>query len=168
LADNDRLIIREHPEGPVIAEHTIDHRRGQLIQDRQHKRDRTKGIDAYLGGIAGKFEQPEEAASFLEQIQRLYPRYIRDQLQIISQEMNKVNTLVFNEALSICLQKKLFSANDFRDVIQFLNKQYGDDRTETTGTEIQPLHSIHQSILKAKPEKRDMSEYVSILKGATG
>lgn len=168
LADDDRLMIREHPEGPVIAEHAIDHRRGQLIQDRQHKRDRTKGIDAYLGGIAEKFEQPEKAVSFLEQIRRLYPRYIRDQLQIIAQEMNKVNALIFNEALNLCLQKKLFSANDFRDVIQFLYKQYGDDRTETTGTEIQPLHPVQQSILKAKPEKRDLSEYVSILKGAIG
>jgi transposase len=168
LADDDRLIIREHPEGPVIAEHAIDHRRGQLIQDRQHKRDRTKGIDAYLTSIAEQFEEAEKAIAFLEQIRRLYPRYIRDQLQLISREMNKVHALIFNEALCVCLQKKLFSANDFRDVVQFLNKQYGDDRLKPTEAEIQPLHPINQSILKAKPEKRDMSEYVSILKGATG
>lgn len=167
VTDDDRLIINEYPDGSKIATHDIDHRRGQLILDRQHTRDRTKGIDAYIQHIAEQFEDVETALCYLGEVRKLYRRYIRDQLQIISQEMNKVSPHLANAALKICIQKKLFSATDFRDVVHFLNKQKGDDRALAYVSIIKPLRPLDLSVLKAKPEKRDISDYVTILRGVT-
>jgi hypothetical protein len=164
LADDDCLIIREHPKGSILAKHTIDYRKGQLIQDRQHTRDRSKGIDAYIQTVAEYFKDVQQAHSYLEQIRQLYPRYIRDQLMIISREINKVTPDIANQALSLCINKRLYSASDFRDTVHFVNRQC-DAMPRKAIQEVQPLHVFNESVLKTKAEKRDVSEYLSILKG---
>lgn len=167
LVDDNNLIIREHLKGPIIAKHTIDYRKGQLIQDRQHTRDRSKGIDAYIQTIAEYFKDVQQAYSYLEQVRQLYPRYIRDQLMIISREINKVTPDIANQALSLCISKRLYSASDFRDAVQFTDQKSSPVPKEAI-RDLQPLHFHDQSVLKVKAEKRDVSEYVSILKGALG
>ena len=42
--DDNHLLIRETKNGVIIAKHKIDLGKGELIQDSNHKRDRTKGI----------------------------------------------------------------------------------------------------------------------------
>lgn len=79
--------------------------------------------------------------------------------------MNKVSPNLTDAALKICVQKKLYSATDFRDVVRFLNSQQSEDFNKTTISVIKPLRPLDQSVLKAKPEKRDVSDYVAILKG---
>ena len=167
VTDDERLVIRDHPNGLDIATHRIDHRQGQLIQDRQHTRDRTKGIDGYINHIAQQFDDVDAAQSYLGEVRKLYRRYIRDQLQIISQEISTADRQIANEALRLCIGKKLFSATDFRDVMRFLNQQQGKHEHTPSVSSVKPLRPLDQSVLKAKPEIRDINDYVAILKGVS-
>lgn len=167
LEEHDTLVIREHPQSSIIAEHTISYEKGKLIQHTQHTRDWSKGIDAYMKTIAEQFKDVQQAVSYLEKVRKLYPRYIRDQLMIISREINKVAPDISHKALHLCISKNLYSASDFSDAIRFVQQQSDSTSTETVPS-IQPLLPHHHSILRAKAEKRDISEYVSILKGALG
>ncbi|MFZ1780467.1 MAG: IS21 family transposase, partial [Enterococcus aquimarinus] len=59
---------------------------GKLIQDKNHLRDRTKGISAMMESTIRKFEDQVLAQMFMLEIKKKYPRYIRDQLQLVNQQ----------------------------------------------------------------------------------
>jgi len=59
------------------------------IQDQQHTRDRSKGIDTYINTVSGYFTDGELAKSFLEEVRNRHQRYIRVQLQMILRQIKK-------------------------------------------------------------------------------
>ena len=161
---NDQLIIRQSLNGPVLASHKVDDRKGQLIQDRQHTRDRTQGINTYMETISKRFNKAERAFEFLEKIRENYPRYIRDQLQVISRAINK-NEQLANEALEYCISEKLYSANDFYDIVDFLIRENDlSPELVESNTLMKTTHKIAESVLKAKPEERSLDVYMEVLK----
>ena len=164
LTDDDRLIIRERIDGPIIADHQIHHEKGQLIQATQHTRDRTKGIDAYITTIAKQFEDVELAYTFLQEIRKAYPRYIRDQLQIVSKAIKDMDSKTLNQALQESMKRKLFSASEFSDVVSYVKRQRQVDTEQSLKPKIKPLYQV-ESVLDTKPAIRDITGYVSILKG---
>src|SRR5699024_612541 len=117
------LIIRETESGPIIAEHKINHGKGQLIQDTNHKRDRTKGIDAYIETVASHFSDTDKAKGYLDEIRKVRRRYIRDQLQLIMKHAKLHEQILLDTALAECISRQLYSATDFIDMVQHLNRQ---------------------------------------------
>ncbi|WEG14500.1 IS21 family transposase [Pullulanibacillus sp. KACC 23026] len=166
VSDENHLLVREEKKGPVIADHIISQEKGGLIQDRQHKRDRTKGIPAYITSVSKQFEDAELAYEFLTEVQRRYPRYIRDQLQLISKVL-KSDSEFASEALKACLDRGLYSATEFSDIHQYVKRQRQVDRSpgEQKKDPIKPLEAADQSILSTKPKIRDMNDYLAVLQG---
>lgn len=162
---NDQLRIRQSPDGQVLASHKIDNHKGQLIQDRQHTRDRAKGISTYMETISKRFNNAEIALEYLEKVRSNYPRYIRDQLQVISKAINK-NDQIANQALEYCLSQKLYSANDFFDIVDYLIREGGImHESSESQDQIKPANPIDEAVLRAKPEVRKMDVYMNVLKG---
>lgn len=71
------LIICDNYTGEEIARHERCMDKGQLIQNNHHRRDRSKGIDAYLEHVAKIFPESDKARDYLEAIRTHKPRYIR-------------------------------------------------------------------------------------------
>ncbi|WNF35938.1 IS21 family transposase [Bacillaceae bacterium IKA-2] len=165
--DDAYLMIVEVDTGEIFAKHKLSVAKGELIQDRQHTRDRTKGVTAYIQSVAEKFENTDMALSFLETIKSAFPRYIRDQLQLISKEIKCHEQSIINEALKECVNRKLFCATDFIDMVQYLDRQRQmivtppTDNDETTKI----LHENNQSLVNTKPATRDINDYLSVLAG---
>lgn len=164
IVDEKQLIIKSQFDDEVLALHQIALGKGKLIQNRSHTRDRTQGIDAYITRVANLFENVEEAHEYLKHIRICYPRYIRDQLQIIYREVQKVDPIIMNQTLRFCLEERLYSATDFKDVLHHFIKEQAPI-TEIDKHEVKSLDYIDPFILKTKPETREITEYVSILKG---
>src|SRR5690606_41023632 len=61
----EELIIRTEPQGEVLAKHLLCHGKGELIKNRQHTRDRSKGIQAYKATIIVQFKDQEKAEQFI-------------------------------------------------------------------------------------------------------
>ncbi|WP_148302699.1 IS21 family transposase [Caldalkalibacillus mannanilyticus] len=162
---DEHLVIREQMDGPIIAEHSIDYRKGVLVQDRQHTRDRTKGIDAYIHSIAEQFEDVNLAHRFLEEVRRTYPRYIRDQLQMISKTMKSIDTMTMDLALKECMKRKLWSASEFHDAVEYVKRQRQVNIALSSKHDMKPLNQWDQSLMEIKPRTRDVKEYIAILKG---
>lgn len=93
-----------------------------------------------------------------------YPRYIRDQLQLINKMWNKYPHEFINESLVKCVEQKLYSATEFRDMIKFLMTQDPATSVEEP-KDIQLLHSESSHVLDIKPPIRDISPYLTIMKG---
>ncbi|MGF9715261.1 Mu transposase domain-containing protein, partial [Paenibacillus naphthalenovorans] len=63
-----RLRIYDLNTGEYLAEHERSFLKGQLIQNTNHRRDRTKGIRAYLESVTRQFSDTQLAAAYLEAI----------------------------------------------------------------------------------------------------
>jgi Transposase and inactivated derivatives len=56
---------------------------------------------------------------YVDELIRKYPRYARDQLRIMKNCAENYDKEELQNALNYCIEKDLFSANDFRDTIMF-------------------------------------------------
>ncbi len=116
----EELIIMASPQGDVLAKHPLCHGKGELIKNNHHTRDRLKGIQAFKETIICQFSDQEKAEQFLYEIGVRYPRYIRDQLQVMQNAIYHFRPQI-EEAMAVCIKDQLWSANDFRDIAQHLN-----------------------------------------------
>lgn len=166
VTDKNHLLVREEKEGSVIADHIISQEKGKLIQDRQHTRDRTKGISAYITSVSGKFEDVKMAHEFLTEVHRKYPRYIRDQLQLISKALESDPEFA-NGALKECVSRQLYSANEFSDIVQHVKRQrqVDNESEKRTKQQIKPLYAVDESVIHTKPQTRDVNTYLALLEG---
>ena len=158
------LMVCDSATGEIIGKHNVYQGKGQLVQDRNHTRDRSRGIDAYIEQLSKHFQEPELVKEYLETVRKNHPRYIRDQLQLMSKQIHRTKDTVLEQALSECISRKLYSANEFTDIVAHLHRQQvttsiDDDRT------IETLHVQALSVTSTMPEKRDINEYLVILEG---
>ena len=164
----DRLIIRDPAEESIIAEHQLSIGKGKLIQDSQHVRDWTKGIPAYIDTVTSYFDNEVLANDFLQEIYQRYPRYIRDQLGLILKAVDSVEQIIRNKALEECMTKEIYSATEFSDVLRFIQRQHPSNLNKTHPSEtVKPIPGVDVSLLKAKPETRELDPYIQLLKGAS-
>lgn len=161
------LYIYASENGLLIAKHKISPGKGKLIQDRQHTRDRTKGIDALLETVASYFDDYELAKSYLAEIRTKYPRYVRDQFQMIIKIIKSTKQqAIIDKALTVCFQRKLFSATDFVDIVKYIERQrqvYITKSDKQCNVPIKPLDVQNESIFYISTPQRDINEYLTVL-----
>lgn len=158
------LRIIDSETGEVIGRHEISNQKGVLIQERAHKRDRSKGIPAYIESTADKFEDKSLALHYLKEIKRQYPRYVRDQLQLINKLWEKFPWNYINQALPLCVKQNFYSASEFQDMINHLIAQRPVEAPKPV-SKIQALHHESSYLLDVKPPTRDLSVYMEIMEG---
>lgn len=165
--DEGHLLIIQPETGELVAKHQVESSKGKLIQDTSHRRDRTKGINAYLETVVSRFSDKDRAAIYLEAIRKRRSRYIRDQLQMILKQIEINNQKVIDTALEECMAKQLFSATEFIDMVQYLNRQRDVTVTKDLkgNQDISSIHPYSDSVLQTEIHKRDVQEYVSVLEG---
>jgi hypothetical protein len=161
-----QLLIYYSETGELLAKHQVPDGKGHLVKDRNHTRDRTKGIDAFIDTVANRFEETETAYGYLDKLREKYPRYMRDQLQIILRETKQNNEQLLTAALEECIKRNLYSATDFRDIILYLKRQRQVHDTTTDSAEtVSPLNSISGWIMETEAQKRNVDAYTNILEG---
>jgi len=166
IEDEDYLIIRKTQTGPILAKHKINPGKGKLIQDTTHRRDRSKGIDTYIDSVASNFSDKDKAIAYLQEIRKSRKRYIRDQLQRISRQIGLHQQELLDLTMEECFKQELFSATDFIDMIQYLDRQrYVPAVNTRVRPDIKPIHPSSESILQTETFKRDVQEYLSVLEG---
>lgn len=157
---DEELIIKAALQGEVLARHPLCKGKGELIKSRQHSRDRSKGIKAYKETIIRQFSKGEKAELFVQELHARYPRYIRDQLQVVQYAIHHFRQEI-EEALDICIKDQLWSANDFRDVSQHLSRI----KESKEVLEPQDKHPKQAPVLQATAPVREMDDYIKILGG---
>ncbi|MEL3961093.1 IS21 family transposase [Lysinibacillus endophyticus] len=157
--EQQTLVIRKQAEGEIIAEHGISVEKGKLIQNRNHTRDRSKGIEEFKRRLISSFEDQKQAAAYFDKISKEYPRYRRDQFTIIQQVIQKYPAFI-DSVMTKCMTEKLFSANDFRDIAHHLYTSNQQPVQEIGSLSAKPAK--HSSI---KASTRSLNTYTSILGG---
>ncbi|WP_371017948.1 IS21 family transposase [Pseudalkalibacillus sp. JSM 102089] len=157
--EQQTLVIRKESKGEVIAEHEISLEKGKLIQNRNHIRDRSKGIEEFKQRLISFFEDQNQAAVYFDEISQRYRRYRRDQFAIIHRVIQRYPSFI-DSAISKCMTDRLFSANDFRDLAHHLHT--------TNHQPVQEIESHYSNLAKhtdIKASTRSLNTYTSILGG---
>ena len=115
--DGNDLIIMLPTSLQEICKHTIPAEKGLKVIKSDHRRDKSREIEALTLTVANQFENPQAAKYWLTEIYKLRARYMRDQLQVI-QEALALNAGVANEALNFCNKNNIYSASDFKAIVQ--------------------------------------------------
>ncbi|UOR13908.1 IS21 family transposase [Halobacillus amylolyticus] len=153
------LVIRKEAESEIIAEHVISLEKGKLIQNRNHIRDRSKGVEEFKRRLISFFENKTQASGYFDEISQRYPRYRRDQFAIIHQVIKQYPTVI-ETVLTKCMREKLFSANDFRDMAKHINRLPHEPVKEAKSFYTYPAKYSH-----IKTSTRSINAYTSILGG---
>jgi transposase len=157
----NELIITATPQGDILARHRLCLGKGELIKNRNHGRDRSKGIEAYKETVIRQLSNPDQAKQFIQEVGYRYPRYMRDHLQIIQHTINQYRHVI-DDALIQCVKEHLWSANDLRDVAQHLHR--------LTENESFPPPTFKEmkkntTAIKATAQTRELATYVEIMGG---
>ena len=114
-AKNDVLIIQT-ADGDPICEHRISGSRGQLVQNKTHKRDRSRGVGALQLALVERLQG--KGYSFLDAVQKDKPRYVRDQFQLIHTLCDRYGEEAVLEGIFYCEELRLYSANYVKDYLE--------------------------------------------------
>ena len=110
------------------------------------------------------FPDTDKANKFLNRIRKEKPRYIRDQLLVIEKALEAKEPETIAKALEYCIGNKLYSASDFRDVINFYDKEKIKSKNDDIllVADIIALNEKDKAKLAAKPAVRDLDVYQKI------
>ncbi|WP_054736719.1 Mu transposase domain-containing protein [Lentilactobacillus parafarraginis] len=164
--DGDLTII-DPQTGEILSQHQISLASGKLIQRSSDRRNRSVGIPALMAQVKQSFTDQTAAQQFVSQIHEKYPRYTRDQLQVILRLRGDYPQEALDKALQFCLDNHLISATDFKATVETLPEYEAHmDRVRDELATI-PLAEATQAKLKVvQPEVRSLGVYAKILKGA--
>lgn len=158
--NHQQLIIKRSPDGEILAKHPLEKAKGKLIKNRNHGRDRSKGIQAYKETIIHQFKDTKLATIYIDELLEKYPRYKRDQLGILHKAT--VDYVAFlDDTLVKCVNEKLMSANDFHDVAKYLSA------TSTQEESIKTAKPIQSEPYNIQVETRSVDSYTHLLGGVT-
>lgn len=162
------LVIYDPDNGEILGEHQLSKEKGRLIQDKNHLRDRSKGIPEMMASTIQKFDDKALAEQFVLELKKKYPRYIRDQLQLVNQQWEHFPPLFVNNGLRHCVEENLYSGSELKDMIAFLVKFSQSETLETfeeMGKKTKALNDEMADVLEIKPPVRSLETYLPFMKG---
>lgn len=154
IADN-LLKICDPSTGEVIADHTISLEKGRLIKNRNHSRERSTSLEVMKQELITLLAH-DKAKVYIEKISTDYGRYRRDQFSLIK-KVAQENAEWAHLALEKCIDENLYSANAFRDVVDFLRRTKLDQPMKLEENRKLPVDIAVQT--------RDMDEYLQLMGG---
>lgn len=160
--NHNELIVLNELNGEEITRHPLSSEKGKLIKKTNHGRDRSKTIQKYKEAMIALFEDQASASLYIEKVVEGHKRYARDQFIVLERAVQS-----FPEereaALQKCIDEQLWSANDFRDVSQFLAKEsipISSDHLLKTTTDSAKLSASSITV-----STRSLSEYTKLMRG---
>jgi transposase len=168
LNEADELVLYDSQTRIEITRHDRCHEKGKLIKSRSHGRDRTKGIAAYIEHAAALCPDPLVATLYLNEVYKVKPRYMRDQLQIMEKQLSTTEATDVAEAFAFCMKNRLYGAKYFTDAVVYYEKH----RLSSAAINSLPLElkieppQRSNGTLNIQVPIRDISVYQRVLEGA--
>jgi len=155
--EGNQLVIKD-AGGNIITTHLIPEGVGNNIINTNHRRDTSIKLDALRGRVREFFGHTVEIDTFIDKINTLYPRYVRDQLTAVLTVAERSGQQQAEVALEFCVRNSLFSASDFKSILQ--GQQAGRTQSTALRPVIKPLGDAKtQLIVNIEPERSDIREY---------
>ena len=167
IREDDGILIITNPDDELeLIRYPLCLEKGRLIKNSDCRREKNKGIAAYLQEVVQILNNSTEASEFLGLVRQDKPRYIRDQLKIIKDNSKDKSAELIQKSLNYCLKNRLYGATDFVDALNYFQSMHSPENIKhSTGDSIKPLCELDRSVLKTRVEVRDMNIYIKELQG---
>ncbi len=107
----------------LLAGHDISYSKGRFVSlPKNGERFKAVKYETLRTKVMEAFSHSDLAEQFVHRIIELYPRYIRDQLSIISKCQERFKKSEMERALEYCIERELYSANDLRDTLEYFRQ----------------------------------------------
>jgi hypothetical protein len=157
VVESENQLIIKNIGGEVITSHPIPEGVGNNVINTHHRRDTSLKLDGLREKTKAFFGHTEDIEIFIEKINSLYPRYVRDQLTTVLLHAEKSGRMAAEIAMEFCVRNSLFSANDFKAILE---SQQVDNRCTVPRAIIKPLGDAKtQLMVHMEPERSDINEY---------
>ena len=156
IEDKDGILCISTPEGLPVCEHRISTSRGVLVQNVDHKRDKSTAVDKLQSSLDEQLSF--KATDFLEKIREEKRRYARDQFRLIQSIIDLYGNAACIDAISFCMRSRLYSANMMKDYLEHQTALAAEAPAMFNFQRI-PLDDVKYHI---SAEKRPLAEYVKV------
>lgn len=113
-----------------------------------------------MGQVGSLFSNQQAAQKYFTQLQKVKPRYIRDQLLLIKKAIRKSKAADIDQALEFCQANGIFNAGDFKAV---LDKIRQEDQVTKPQLEELLLKSVDRKQFSVQPQTSSITDYESIV-----
>lgn len=118
-----RVTFYDAKSNELLAGHNISYSKGRFVPlPKNGERFKATKYETLKTKVLKAFDGIGDGEAFVAEIIKLYPRYIRDQLSIISKCQEIYSKPELERGLEYCIQRELFSANDFRDALDYFRE----------------------------------------------
>lgn len=122
--DNGTVTFYDAETDELLAMHNLYYGVGKGVGlPKNAERFKSNKYESLKIKVMENFDGIEQAATYIEGIVERYPRYIRDQLSIIKKAQERYTKPELEQALGYCIQRDLYSANDFRDTLEYFRQK---------------------------------------------
>jgi hypothetical protein len=157
VVEGENQLIIKNIGGEVITSHPIPEGVGNNVINTHHRRDTSLKLDGLREKTKAFFGHTGDIEIFIEKINSLYPRYVRDQLTTVLLHAEKSGRMAAEIAMEFCVRNSLFSANDFKAILE---SQQVDKKYAVPQALIKPLGDAKtQLMVHIEPERSDINEY---------
>jgi len=159
LEQHGDILILSESGGKEIIRHTVSLIKGTQVRHKDHYRDHRLSVSKLIDQVATRFTDQQKAHRYLDKVHLQFPRYARDQIQIIERAAKKYPRQEMDLALEYCLENHLEKAADFEPVLLALREQQENDQEKIN--QIEPR--LQNPKYRIQPHTSSISEYKQIL-----
>ena len=161
----EQLIIMNQKE-EELCRHEICRLKGQKILSRDHGRDKETAITEMMDEFSDLMENKLQALNWVMQIKDHKPRYIRDQLQLLTATVIKLEPHLASQALNYACQHHIISATDFKAITDALKReQVKAELPPPIIIQLNPLSGESRKIVDIIPAQSDLLTYDTYFSG---
>lgn len=151
------LHIYSHDTGKRLATHKISSRKGHLISNTSHLRDRRASLNDYEASLRKGLPDDVRVDEYLSQLRIHKSRHYRDNLQFIARRYAVYSAGILCQAFAKCLEAGVFNGYSLMEVAERLRIRSGEPLIETRAEEKQLVPPADTCGMI--PEKTDISTF---------
>ncbi len=101
----------------LICTHKLCNEKGQIIRNTDHKREKSKTLEAYQKQVLEIFDNTELAKEYFEKLHKDKSRYYRDNLQYIIKNHKIYSIENKKQSILLCIENNIFNAKNLIDIL---------------------------------------------------
>ncbi len=159
VIESIHLVVYDFNE-VLLCKHVIALGKGQKVINTDHKRDKSSAIGELIEQVCTLVNEPEKGRQFLKAIHKHKPRYIRDQILLLKETIEKSERRVVDQALDYCCDHNITSASDFKSIAQHYTTLESSSNTADDKTcLINPLNGKMPDQALIQPATSSINDY---------
>jgi len=144
----------------LLCKHVIDLGKGHKVVNTDHKRDKSSAIGELIEQVCALVNEPEKGKQFLNAIHKDKPRYIRDQILLVKETIQKTDRVIIDQALQYCCDNNVISACDFKSIAEhYTTLQPSKDNLTQKICAINPLSGKMPDQALVQPATSSINDY---------